>query len=122
MSKSLKILFIITIMLMLILPNFLQATSIDMNLTNTLNSNTNTNEINNNLANTSNTSNQITNANDNTNIPSNPQTVIQSSSTSSLSNLPEANLGLSNILSIILIVIGVLLILLAIAILIRLKH
>lgn len=38
-----------------------------------------------------------------------------------LSNLPEANLGLNNILNIILISIGVLLILFAIAILIRLK-
>ncbi len=38
-----------------------------------------------------------------------------------LSNLPEANLGLNNILNVILISIGVLLILFAIAILIRLK-
>lgn len=40
---------------------------------------------------------------------------------SPLSNLPEANLGLNNILNVILISIGVLLILFAIAILIRLK-
>lgn len=51
-----------------------------------------------------------------------PQSYNTSSTVSALSNLPEANLGLSNILSIILIVIGVLLIMLAIAILIRLKH
>ena len=38
-----------------------------------------------------------------------------------LSSLPEASLGLTNILNILLIVVGVLLILLAIAILIRLK-
>ena len=42
-------------------------------------------------------------------------------SVTSLSNLPEANLGLNNILNILLIAIGVLLILFAIAILIRLK-
>lgn len=42
-------------------------------------------------------------------------------SVTSLSNLPEANLGLNNILNILLISIGVLLILFAIAILIRLK-
>ena len=42
-------------------------------------------------------------------------------SVTSLSNLPEANLGLNNILNVILISIGVLLILFAIAILIRLK-
>lgn len=45
-----------------------------------------------------------------------------SGSVSTLNSLPEAELGLSNILSIILIVIGVLLILLAIAIIIRLRH
>lgn len=43
-------------------------------------------------------------------------------SVSPLSNLPEANLGLNNILNVILIAIGVLLILFAIAILIRLKN
>ena len=42
-------------------------------------------------------------------------------SVTSLSNLPEANLGLNNILNILLIAIGFLLILFAIAILIRLK-
>ena len=40
---------------------------------------------------------------------------------SSLSNLPEANLGLNNILNILLLAVGFLLILFAIAILIRLK-
>lgn len=40
---------------------------------------------------------------------------------SPLSNLPEANLGLNNILNILLITVGILLILFAIAILIRLK-
>ena len=42
-------------------------------------------------------------------------------SVTSLSNLPEANLGLNNILNVILIAVGFLLILFAIAILIRLK-
>lgn len=42
--------------------------------------------------------------------------------TSTLSSLPEAELGLTNILNILLIVIGILLILLGFAILIRLKH
>lgn len=42
--------------------------------------------------------------------------------TSTVSSLPESDLGLTNILNIMLIVIGLLLILLAIAILIRLKH
>lgn len=43
-------------------------------------------------------------------------------SVSQLSNYSEANLGLNNILSIILIAVGVLIILFAIAILIRLKQ
>ena len=42
-------------------------------------------------------------------------------SVTSLSNLPEANLGLNNILNILLLAVGFLLILFAIAILIRLK-
>lgn len=40
---------------------------------------------------------------------------------SSLSSLPESSLGLSNVLSILLIAVGVILILLGIAVLIRLK-
>lgn len=42
-------------------------------------------------------------------------------SVTGLSNLPEANLGLNNILNVLLLAVGVLLILFAIAILIRLK-
>lgn len=42
-------------------------------------------------------------------------------SVTSLSNLPEANLGLNNILNVLLLAVGFLLILFAIAILIRLK-
>lgn len=119
MSKCLKIFFVVFILLMIILSNFVQATSIDMNLTNTSSNNV-SNDVNQNISNTSNNSTENTN----TNLPitSNQQTTFESNATTSLSNLPEANLGLSNILSIILIVIGVLLIFLAIAILIRLKH
>jgi hypothetical protein len=47
--------------------------------------------------------------------------VAQVTSVTALNNLPEANLGLNNILNVILISLGVLLILFAIAILIRLK-
>lgn len=43
-------------------------------------------------------------------------------SVTGLSNLPEANLGLNNILNVLLLAVGVLLILFAIAILIRLKN
>ncbi len=125
MSKSLKIFFIMVIILMVILPNFIQATSIDMNLTNDLNNsitnNTNSSTITNSSNNNELNQNLINSSIQNT-INPDSQTYYQSSTTGTLSNLPEANLGLSNILCIILIVIGVLLILLAIAILIRLKH
>ena len=114
MYKSLKIFFILIFLLMIILPNLAQSTNLDMNLTNNLDYNNVTNDANQNLSNT-------TVENQNTNTSYNPQ-IFQSGTTSSFSNLPEANLGLSNILSIILIVIGILLVLLAIAILIRLKH
>lgn len=93
MSKLFNIIFIISIFFTLLFPNFVQATNIDMNLS---------------------PDNSITTV---------PQTYTSSGSlVSSLNSLPEAELGLTNILSILLIVIGVLLILLSIAILIRLKH
>ena len=52
----------------------------------------------------------------NTPTPSNPST-----SVSNLSSLPESELGLTNILSILLIAVGLILILLGVAVLIRLK-
>ena len=59
---------------------------------------------------------------ENTTTSSSSSSSINSSArVSSLSSIPEANLGLNNVLCIILIAIGVLIILLAIAILIRLK-
>ena len=54
--------------------------------------------------------------NSNTSVESNT-----SSPLNALSSLPEASLGLTNILNILLIAVGILLILLAIAILIRLR-
>lgn len=54
--------------------------------------------------------------NSNTSVESNT-----SSPLNALSSLPEASLGLNNILNILLIAVGILLILLAIAILIRLR-
>ena len=47
---------------------------------------------------------------------------VSTSTQTSSYNLPEKDLGLSNILSILLIVVGVLLILLGVAVLIRLKN
>lgn len=61
----------------------------------------------------------VTNTNSSTN--SNTKGSSKVTAVNTLSGLPEANLGLNNILSILLIAIGFLLILFAIAILIRLK-
>lgn len=71
------------------------------------NSSSNTNTFGNSTANTGNTSNTST---------------YEPPAATVTDSLPESEMGLSNILNILLIVIGVLLILLAIAILIRLSH
>ena len=77
-------------------------------------------------ANTSNSSNTANTSNSNTaTAPTNTSSSTSNSSSSTntttiQSSLPESDLGISNVLCIILIAIGVLLILLAIAILIRL--
>ena len=77
-----------------------------------------------NVATDSNTASQssadsVTNTNSSTS--SNTKGSSKVTAVNTLSGLPEANLGLNNILSILLIAIGFLLILFAIAILIRLK-
>lgn len=55
------------------------------------------------------------------NSTSNSSTYNSNARVSTVSSIPEANLGLNNVLCVILIAIGILLILLAIAILIRIK-
>lgn len=62
---------------------------------------------------TENVSNQPTTTSAGSNVPTSTSTTV--------STLPESDLGLANILNILLITVGVILILLAIAILIRLK-
>lgn len=88
---------ILVILLLLFLPNFVQAINLDMNL------------------------NSVANSGDATNNHTSEDYNSSTTIISTLNSLPEAQLGLTNILSIILIVIGILLILLAIAIIIRLK-
>ncbi len=82
--------------------------------------NTLTTNTTNNLANNVNTGSNLGDTND---YEADSFTPNSSSSTnvSLLNSLPEADLGLNNILNILLIVIGILLILLGIAIIIRLK-
>ena len=115
MSKLTKLLLIFFIMLFVCI-NFSYA--IDLNLTEQTNNITNanytseeneTNENNNTSSNVS--SNSIESTDD----------TISSTRVSTVNNLPESNLGLSNILNILLITVGIVLILLGIAILIKLN-
>lgn len=104
MSKLYKVFFILLISVILISNCMYVFAAVNMNLDN--------NTTNSNSSNTSNTSNGTnTNATGNTN---------RSTSTTAVST-SQFDLQLTNILSICLIVVGVLLILLGIAILIRLK-
>lgn len=118
MQKKIKILFTMLILL-LVFVHFSYATDIDPdaltssfnNTTNSLDSTNTTNSTNNNTA---------TNSTSNT-VKSNTNSTYSTPTVTSSSSLPEADLGFSNILNIILIVVGVLLFFLGIAILIRLK-
>lgn len=125
MKKSIKILLICLLFISFILSSKCFAIDINMNLTgNTSNTNSlldlnnavtnaaNTLTNSNNETNTANTENTSTNTNVNTNSNTNSSIV---------SSLPESELGLTNILNILLITIGVVLILLAIAIFIKLR-
>lgn len=126
MIKSLKIfktiLAIIIFLFVLLFGTNIYAVDIDMNLTNidTLsnndvsNSNTNTNT-------SANTSSNKTNTSTNSTTNTSSNTTNTSATVSSVSSLPESELGLTNILNILLITVGFILILLAIAILIKLR-
>jgi len=106
MSKSIKILSIVLIIFSLII-NFygvVQASDINMNLT--------SNEV-------EDDTNEI--SDDNTSDIQSPSDLDSITPPSSVGAVAEEGLGLSNILSILLITVGVILILLAIAIIIRLK-
>lgn len=138
MSKFSKIVIFLLIILLSIC-TFSLATDINMNITeqsntsngsnvstysNNINSNNYNNIVSYNMnSNDSNSSNRVTDSS-NSNINSNTQIGIEASQTqvSSISKT-DANdgLGLSNVLNILLIVVGVVLILLSIAILIRLN-
>ena len=108
MSKLLNIIVLFFIIFMLCSSSFVHATSINMNLTDNPTSTDNT---------------TVENSVDNTDTLAPESTYMANSAiVSTLNDLPESELGLTNILNIILVVIGVLLILLAIAIIIRLGH
>ena len=129
MKKVYQIVLVIGLLFFLFCFNPILATNnINTNLSNNVNSNTaSSNETNTNVAN----NNALANEN-NTNVANSltddgeydslaPTINNPSSNISQVSSASDSTLGLSDILSIVVIVVGVLLILLAIAILIRLK-
>lgn len=117
MSKFSKIIIVSIILLLCSIPVLVQATDVNMNLT----SPTNTNAV-----------NETTTVPATTDMAQTPETVTESltpqsdysnpTTTVSTQNDTSAELGIGNVLNIILIVIGVLLILLGVAIIIRLKR
>ena len=138
MIKSLKICFIIVMLIILLsfttnvlaVDTNINATSSEDLLSNTT-STTNTSDTSNstnttnatnstNSTNSSNVSNSTNSTNTTANTTASSTSSANTNSITVQGGLPESDLGISNILSIILIAIGVLLILLAIAILIRL--
>lgn len=106
MKKIVSILGFVFLLLVLINSFVYAADDINMNLTT---NNFTSNETGTNTSVPAPTTNTSTNNSTSANI-------------SSITSLPEASLGLSNILNILLVVVGVLLVLLSIAILIRLKN
>ena len=124
MTKLEKIISVFFIILTIII-NIKFVSAVDLNLTedesyNTENNYSNSSNVSNNDAeNTSynNTDSTVNNSNINNN-----STITTPSATVKTGNIGDASLNLSNILNIFLIVVGILLILLAIAILIRLKN
>ena len=133
LKKTLKII-IILIMLGIFSISFVYATDVNLNLPSTENDPLFGNSVGNpndststdtptdiqNLLNSmeSNAIQDETNLIDDDNLGTNPSETLQPSG---VSNAPESGLGVSNIINILLITVGVILILLAIAILIRVK-
>ena len=112
MSKLLKFISILSVALIILINSSYVFAAVNMDLGNTTNTSSNT-------TNSTNTNSSNTNSN---NSSSNKTTNTSSSSTlSSTVTTSDFDLELTNILCIALIVVGVLLILLGIAILIRLK-
>ena len=127
-SKFLKLVMVIFVISLFLGCNMCYA--VDLNLTDeslddlTIDNSdsTNTNAIGNNATNSTNNTNSNSNDNGTSNTTTNTSSTSNTSSATVTNALPESDLGLTNILNILLIVIGILLILLAIAILIRLKN
>lgn len=129
--KSLRILLISLVFSLFILTSNCFAVNIDMNLTNpadgnlesdissNIASNEEIEELNNSEIGNTNSNKNNTSANGSTQGESSSNR--DSSITDTMSALPESELGLTNILNILLIAVGLVLILLAVAIFIKLK-
>ncbi len=122
-SKKVKILFVLFIILFA-LNTVVFATDINMNLPSddnlvTYENGTDTNNIDNNVSNE--ISNTDTSSNSITDASQIQDDVGGTAAPSGVSSIAQENMSFSNILNILLIAVGVILILLAIAILIRLK-
>lgn len=109
MNKSFKIMLVTLLLVFLVFSSNCFAVNIDMNLASNL-ADGDTNVVNNNVS-------------SNTSVTTSTTTDVDTDSAtfSNLSSLPESELGLTNVLNILLIAVGFVLILLAIAILIKIK-
>lgn len=119
MSKTFKVIIIALVIVLAVGTISSSAASINMNLE------SGNNMSDENVVEDTNTTDTNTLANTTTNTTANTTTTDNNSGTesatvTSVSSLPESELGLSNIINILLIAVGVILIFLAIAILIRL--
>ena len=124
MNKSLKVLAISLICIFFIFSTSSFAANIEMNLTSNLVDSNITNTYNDTASNSTNNTNS-TGSTNSTNTTTNTEAASTTNRNTSISDtlqaLPESELGLTNILNILLIAVGVVLILLSIAIFIRLK-
>ena len=127
MSNLKRILSIFLIFLVVCLMNFVSVKAVDLNLTENTSSDINSsNTMDENTENYYNSSNETTNESEDTLVDQeSSQDILSSTSSATVKtgNLSSStDLSLTNILSIFLIVVGIILILLAVAILIRLKN
>ncbi len=127
MNKYLKILLVIFVCVFFFFTTNCFAVNIDMNLSSNLVDSNTTNTSNDIVSeeNTTNDNNSVSNTDLNTESNSNTADITSnriSGTADALQSLPEAELGLTNILNILLIAVGVVLILLSIAIFIKLSH
>ena len=116
MNKCLKISLVILLFICILFTSKCFAVNIDMSLSSNLINSDNSNESSNNT-----NSALDGNTTNNNTLLENSTGESTSATFSNVNSLPESELGLTNILNILLITVGVVLILLSIAILIRLK-